>query len=542
MRLASVADMRGILVILAVAACDAGEVSALKVEPARLDLGVQLDAPTPVTFRVTSGGNDVTADATYAMTGAPLGTVAAGGFHSDGRTGGRATITVTFRGVTATLPVHVFLQASRNDAASQVPGWFASADSVVVDSELEPGDGAVLPPNLARLDVALDPPAGDDVYDVEFLNADLDLHVYGSGGVATLNPAEWDAVSRTSRGKPVELIARSLATATPTTSHVASAHMAVTDLPLASTVLFAGAHAGEAPQVWSYDPTRGSTQAWATDAAAADLAISRDSRRIAAGLASPTDSPAASGTLLDVASRTAVVPPSSQVGLWTDAAFQPDGSLMTANAGVLTLRSGATALPVKNLTLDVLASQPTVAHHGHALAYVDGAMDSVTTPASPQPTPQELRIQSWDPATATLGASLVLAPATDGVFVKYPDFSPDDRSVLYSSVPAPTGATGDIMVSPADASDGPFLVASGYDMARFASPIMSAYSGYSDPDQMVWIVMQSDRAFGGRDQTGVPQLWAVAYYPELGIASRPIYLPGQDAKLAVQHVPAILPH
>lgn len=535
------ADMRGILVILAVAACDVGEVEALQVEPARLDLGFQLDAPTPVTFRVTSGGNDVTADATYVMTGAPIGTIAAGSFHSDGRTGGQALVTVTFRGVTATLPVHVLLQSSRNAAASQVPGWFASADQVVVDSDLEPGDGAVLPPNLAGLDVALDPPAGDDLHDFEFLSPDLDLHVYGSGGVATLNAAEWDAVSRTSRGKPVELIARSLATATPTTAHVVSAHMAVTDLPIA-TVLFAGAHAGETPQLWSYDPTRSSTQAWATSAAAADLAISRDGRRIAAGLASPTDSPATSGTLLDVASRTAVVPPSSQVGLWTDAAFQPDGSLMTANAGVLTLRSGDTALPIKNLALDVLASQPTVAHNGHALAYVDGAMDTTTTPASPQPTPQELRIHSWDPASAMIGTPLTLVPATDGVFVKYPDFSSDDHLILYSSVPAPTGAMGDIMITPADASDDPVLVASGYDMARFASPITSAYSGYASADQMVWIVMQSDRAFGGRDQTGAPQLWAVAYYPELGTASSPIYLPGQDATLAVQHVPAILPH
>jgi hypothetical protein len=542
MPLALVADMRGILVILAVAACNVGVVETLKVEPAELDLTVQLDAAIPATFRVTSDGNDVTAAATYAMTGAPLGAVTADGFHSDGRTGGRATVTVTFRGVTATLPVHVMLQASRNDAASQVPGWFASAAQEVVDSELEPGDGAVLPPNLATLDVALDPPAGDDVHDFEFLSPDLDLHVYGSGGVATLNAAEWDAVSRTSLGKPVELIARSLATATPTTSHVVSAHMAVTDLQLASTVLFAGAHAGETPQIWCYDPTRASTQVWAPGAAAADLAISRDGRRIAAGLESPTASPAASGTLLDVASRTAVVAPSSQVGLWTDAAFQPDGSLMTANAGVLTLRSAATALPVKNLTLDVMASQPTVAHNGRALAYVDGAMDTTTTPASPQPTPQELAIRAWDPATATAGASLTLVPATDGVFVKYPDFSSDDRSIVYSSVPAPTGAMGDIMVVPADATDDPFLVASGYDMARFASPIKSAHSGYSEPDQMVWIVMQSDRAIGGRDQTGVPQLWAVAYYPELGMASRPIYLPGQDAKLAVQHAPAILPH
>jgi hypothetical protein len=534
--------------ILAVTGCGVGEApAALRVEPAELELTVELDAAAPAAFRVMNGAIDVTAAAVYAVTGTPLGTVAADGFHSDGRTGGRATITVTLGDATATFPVHVVLHASRNDAAAEVPGWFATAARVVVDGNLEPGDGAVLAPNLAGLDIALDPPAGDDLHDVEILGPDLDIHVYGSGGEARLNAAEWDAIARTSRGRSVELIAQSLATADPTTSHVVSVHVAVTDLPLPSEVLFAGRRTGEVAQVWSYDPTRGSTQLWATGAAVSglgsDLASSRDSRRIAAGLTSdPGASPAGGGTVLDVASRAAVAPPSPQVGTWTGAAFQPDRSLVTANAGVLTLRSGDTALPLANLNLDVLASQPTVARNGHALAYVSGPMDTVTTPASPQPTPLELRVHDWNPATATLGPSLILAPATDGVFVKFPDFSPDDRFVLYSSVPAVTGATGDIMVARADGSESSILLASGYDMARFASPMIAARSGHPDAEPMVWIVMQSDRPVGGRDQTGVPQLYAMAFYPELGVASRPFYLPGQDAGVAVLHAPAILEH
>src|SRR6185436_7223597 len=125
------------------------------------------------------------------------------------------------------------------------------------------------------------------------------------------------------------------------------------------------------------------------------------------------------------------------------------------------------------------------------------------------------------------GSPRILAPATDGAFVKFPDFSPDDRFVLYSSVPAVTGATGDILVVRADGSQEPVLVASGYDMARFASPLVAAHSGYPDAEPMVWIVMQSDRPVGGRDQTGVPQLYAMAFYPGRGVASRPFYLPGQ---------------
>src|SRR5882672_6915466 len=206
--------MRGILMILAVAGCEVGEAGelpgALRVEPAALELTIQLDAATPAAFRVMSGAIDVIAEAKYAVIGTPLGAVAANGFHSDGRTGGRAMVMATFGGATATLPVHVVLHASRNDAAAEVPGWFARAAQVVADGDLEPADGAVLAPNLAGLDVAIDPPAGDDLHDVEFLGPDLDVHVYGSGGEARLNAAEWDAIARTSRGKAVELIARSL--------------------------------------------------------------------------------------------------------------------------------------------------------------------------------------------------------------------------------------------------------------------------------------------------------------------------------------------
>jgi len=539
--------MRGILAILAVTGCYVGDPpGALRVEPAELDLTVDLDAASPVVFQVLSDSGDVTTSAKYTMTGAPLGTVAADGFHSNGRTGGRATVTVTLGEATTTFPVHVTLHGSRNDAGAGVPGLFAMAAPVVADTDLEPGDGAVMAPNLAGLEVAIDPPAGDDLHDVEFLGPDLELHVYGAGGAATLNAAEWDAVSRTSRGNAVELIARTLASANPTTSHVVSVHVAVADLPLTSEVLFAAAHTGDpAAQIWSYNPTRGSTLAWETGAAAAgvtDLASSRDSLRIAAsGIADPTINPVGSGTVLDVASRAAVAPPSPQVGSWTGAAFQPDRSLVTANAGVLTVRSGDTALPVANVTLDVPASQPAVARNGQALAYVTGPLDAVTDPAAPQPTLQELRVSTWDAATTTLGPPVVIAPATDGVVVKYPDFSPDDRFVVYTSAAA-AGAAGDIMVARADGSETPILLASGYDMARFASPIVAGRTGYANSEPIVWIVMQSDRAVGARAQAGVPQLYAMAFYPQLGLATRPFYLPGQDAGLGVTHAPAILEH
>src|SRR5689334_13793321 len=69
---------------------------ALRIEPASPEIVVELDVPSGIGFRVIdtrSDGSevDVTADAAWALAGAPLGTLAQGGFTSDGRTGGEVT-------------------------------------------------------------------------------------------------------------------------------------------------------------------------------------------------------------------------------------------------------------------------------------------------------------------------------------------------------------------------------------------------------------------------------------------------------------------
>ena len=528
--------MRRAIVLVVLAGCDVGhETTSLRVDPEQLDLVVELGATRPEPLYVTAQGLDVTDAVTFSLAGAPLGQVDAHGFQSDGRTGGRAMITIAFADERVTVPVRVVLHVARGDAA-EAPALFAAATAQSADAQLEPGDGAALPPNLATLDVNFAAPAGDDLHEVAVLAPELDFHIVGRGGrgdavtrTVSLTPAEWDAITRTVRGSHFDLITRTLASSDPATMRVASSHLTLADLELSPEILFTGKRpADPVAQVWSYSLARGTTAPWMAGEAGAclgcHLAISRDGKRIAAG----------GDRVIDVASRAAMAPPSAANGNWQSAAFGPDGALVTASSGVLRLRDGRTAMPLRDLPTEIPAAQPAV---GSArIAYVGGPIDPVRT----QPIQEELRVASWDPMTQTLGPGRVLAAKEPGVVYKLPDLSPDERWIVYTRAPDQFRVMGDVMMTLADGTIPSLTLASGFDQARFASSLEAALAGGLETEPIVWIVMKSNHAVGGRDQTASPQLWAMVFYPERGIATRPFHLPGQDPTIGVLHAPAPL--
>ena len=523
------------------------EAAPLRFEPAELELTVELDAPARAPLRVLAGDADVTAEVTLALDGAPLGSVDATGFASDGRTGGRATIVATRGGEAATLPVRVVLRSTRFiDAPPGAAGWFDAARDLDADAALEPGDGAVLPANLGRLDVHF--VAGvNDTHEVAVLGPELELRVFGRGDAAArrveLTAAEWDAIARTSRGGAADLVVRSLSSANPAEARRTAARLAIAELAFPAQVLFTGRPAPELPQLWTYELATASTERWASgpngNCLGCHVALSRDGRRLAAGGSIDTAAgPVGGGLLVDTRTRYYAAPPSAAVGVWISAAFDPGGALVTAANGILTVRDGATALPRATLTPPLPANQPAISTDGRSLAYVAGPIDPATT----NPNTQELRIHDWDAATATLGAPRTLVSRRDGEYLKLPDFSPDDRWIIYSRGPALFGASGSIMAIRADGSGEPRALTPDHDgLARFASPIATVHGGGPAAEPMAWIVMKSFRPVGGRSQTGIGQLWAMAFYPERGVASRPFHLPGQRPDVAVLHAPTAMP-
>jgi hypothetical protein len=541
--------MRASIAALGLVGCVTTSEPELRIEPSALELEVSLDAAAavPVRLFVDQDGvtTEVTGDAQWTLQGAELGRIDGKGFTSDGRTGGRARISATFGMMTASLPVHVTLTSQRADLAPPAATtWFAAAINLRTVVALEPGDGAVLPYNLGRLDIAFAAIDTDDFHEVTLRGPDLDVRVVVPAAPGPrqveLTAAEWNAVSRTSRGGTVELVVRSLRSADPTYARTTKALLSIADLGFPRTVLFTGRGTGEVmPKMFAYDLTSADVSPWmdtpATDCVGCHVAVSQDGTRIAAG---GSINNVGGGVMFDAASKTLMTPPSAAIGTWTSAAFDPTGALVTSDQGTLTLRDGTTALPIASLTQDLPATQPAVANDGQSLAYVGGPIDPATT----QPGAQELRIHSWHVASATLGAPRVLLPKLEGHFLKHPDFSSDDRWVIVTRATSGFQTAGSILVLPTDGSQvTPTEIATDGDFASFVSPIYSVHAGLDEPEPITWVLMKSDRPVGARSQADVGQLWAMAFYPERGTASRPFHLPGQRASVAVLHQPSVLP-
>lgn len=543
--------MRASLIALGLVGCVSTSEPELRIEPLGLELEVGLDAAAtlPIRLVVVQDGvaSEVDGDARWTLEGDDLGRVDGDGFTSDGRTGGRATISATFGSMAASLPVHVKITSRRADLApAAAETWFALATDIRSDdaAALEPGDGAVLPPNLGRLDVAFAAIDSDDVHEVTLRGPDLDLRVVmpASPGPRQieLTAAEWDAVSRTSRGKGVDLVVRSLCSAEPNQAREANAHLTIADLAFPRTVLFTGKGTTDTlPKMFAYDTATANVGPWmntpATDCVGCHVAVSRDGTRVVAG---GRINGVGGSFILDTAAKTIMSPPSVDIGFFQAAAFDPTGALVTTNGSVMTVRDGTNAQPIATLTTDIPATQPSIAHDGQALAYVGGALDPVTT----QPAPAELRIHSWHLPTATLGAPRVLLAKRPGQFLKHPDFSSDDRWVIVTSSSDVFRTPGSVLVLPADGSQvTPTVLTTGADFASFASPIVAARAGSDDAEPITWVLLKSYRPVGARSQIGVGQLWAMAFFPERGTASRPFHLPGQQASVAVLHKPNALP-
>ncbi|HEY5937570.1 MAG TPA: hypothetical protein VIU61_23145, partial [Kofleriaceae bacterium] len=281
--------MRAIALAMIASGCTGDQVE-LRIEPREVELVVALDGSAQVPLVVTADDSEVTADVELVLEGVALGTVGPAGFASNGRTGGRARIVARYGGATAEIPVHVRIESRRFiNVPSDAPDWFSRIGlEVPFEAGLEPGDGAVLPPNLGTLDVHFDAIASDDTHELAITTPDLDLRVFSATTRRIeLTRSEWDALSRTARGTTAELTVKSLVAANlGGDARVTRAQIAIAELFLASEVLFTGRATGEVmPQMWSYDLFRGTTEAWtalpAGNCVGCHVAISRDGARIA---------------------------------------------------------------------------------------------------------------------------------------------------------------------------------------------------------------------------------------------------------------------
>ena len=511
----------------------APEPPVLRIEPATFDVDVELGVSKRTQLTVFADDTDITKEAKFSLDGKPLGSVDAAGFVASGSLAGRAQMFVQFDGQTIVAPVHVTLHGRRDvGTPADTPEWFRNGTETIVDASLEPGDGAVLPPNLGRLDVHFGADDFDDVHELAVTSPDVDIRVYtfGAAGPRTiaLTPDEWYAISESNRGNDVDVAVRTTRIIKRDNIHTAKAKLHIADLPFAREILFTGRTGTEMPQLWSYDVAASHTIAANPNKPAGScigchVAASKDGRYLAAG---GSDGTTGGGIVLDAWSREPTTP-FIATNIWTSATYDSLGGLFTTVGGRVTYRDGTTATPIANLMTEAPANQPAMSNHTGVLAYVAGPID----PVSMNPTPSEIRMQGWSILSVSLLPGAVFVPAVAGDSYKLPDWSPDDRWLMYTRVRANDKA---LVVRPTNGELIPIELVHDADYGRFASKFSE------DAEPMAWIIMKREVPVGVRNQDKMGQLWATAFFPNRGVASRPFYLPNQRADVAVLHAPIAL--
>lgn len=550
-----VASGAAVGVCVALAGCTTiGDPAPLRIEPPALDIDVSLGAPVPAaSLRVFATDTDVTASAKLSLDDPALGTLAGATFTPDGHRGGAATILVEAEGTSVQVAVAVRIHGVRftGGVPASASTWLAPGNDVAAAHPVEPGDGAVLPPGLGKLEVDFGADDADDVHQVSLTSAYADIHVYAPGTPGPrhieLTADEWQAVASTNRGGAAALEVRSTTRGGGAPVHVTSAHLELADVD-PSSLVFGGAAADatgalvSTPQLYRYDMPRAAIDPFVREPAdgtgciGCHIAVSPDGKRIA-GAGKATAAGGIVGMIIDTGTRsvTAVAdaPP------WNTGVYDPGGRLVTSNTatGELALRDGATAAVIATLALGEPAAGPAISPDGHSLAYA-----AMAAPEAGNPAGTALRVRPWDAATATVGPAITVAAAA-GILA--PEFSSDGGWLIYTRSTEPTerGIVGGAVVR-ADGSAPPVELTTGAtdQIPRWASPLGPARAGGRDPEPFAWIVFGSARAVGASPMPGtVKSLWLAAFYPARGALGRPIHLPGQSLALSALHSPYALP-
>ncbi|MEJ7601401.1 MAG: hypothetical protein WKG01_26090 [Kofleriaceae bacterium] len=554
----------------------AGLVS-LSIEPAGKTLVI--DNGQPASQAYTAIGTfadgrtqDVTALASFSLQDGTLGAFAADQLTTATTHGGRTEVTATAAGVSGATGLTIRFVRTWNDPGSTVPadpgGPFGGPpDTGRAPVALYPNRGAVVPPNLGRLELHFRPGAGNTLFELAFTSPLVDIKVYlrctqplAGGCIYMPDPQLWSWLAETSRGD--DAVAWSIRGTDDTGSGVGTSG----DLSFA----FAPDNVTGGIYYWTttlkaimrFDfgsTTQTQAELFVSPSATGGTcvgchALSRDGTKLVAEAGGQNDGRV---LLLDVATTTPMVPfgstEKSNFESWS-----PDGSQFVgvyADEGAtnynLMLFDGNTARFQSTIDVGGTATHPTDhpdwSQDGDRIAFVrvgehqtlqrmfNGGISTVTR------------------ANGAWGAPGVLVPAAPGKNRYYPAFAPDSRLLVFDESSCASGNRGSDCDGDTDPTATLFAVdgvAGGTPVAMTAANAPGIADGTTtklansfprwnpfvfartrDGGRLAWVTFSSTRRYGLREPNGT-LLWMAAVDLDAPAGSDPsaaaFVLPFQD--------------
>jgi hypothetical protein len=492
----------------------------------------------------------VTAETAFSVDDNRLGLFSGAVFTAPGAMAGATTVRGLHDGIPGEAAMIVRVESARVDpsAPGDAPGIFdgAGEDAARAPTLVYPVDRTIVPPNLGDLEAHWTDAAGNDLFELRLRGAYVDLRVYVAGTATAAGrwagflPEEWRVAGESERGGDLVLTVRGLAIASPETAGTsAPVAIALADQDLDGG-LYYWASTGALPSgIYRHDLARPgepaeayyTTQESPGNRCVACHALSRDGTRMAITL----DGGDGAATVLDVATRTPMMPVDGSVR-WNFAAFNPDASRMvTVHQGRMVLRDAASGGEIAVVPTDGKGTHPDFSPDGSKLVFVSAqnrSYDWVFTGGS-------LMVVTYDRATDSFGTpTMLVAAAGDNVF--YPSWSPDGQWLLFnrSIEDAYDDASAEVYVVRADGSSAPKKL----DAPNLAGGMTNSWArwapfeqvwgpGEAGEEPILWLTFSSKRAFGVRLPVGQPQLWMAPFFPARvdGDPSGPAFrLPFQD--------------
>lgn len=524
---------------------DGGAVWALEIAPPSAELVVENGSPAMQSFaafaRFADGSTrDVTAETAFSLAEPRLGAFQGATLTANGLAAGASTVRAVWRDALGEAPVTIRVRRARVDSMSgapaNAPDLFAGATETPAraPSVVYPVDRTIVPPNLGDFEVHWADAAGNDLFEVSMVSRFVEQRLYvrrDPAQPATLwasyLPEEWRVAGDANRGGAIKVAVRGMKSADPSAAGTsAPIAIRVTDQDIAGGIYY-WATSGVDPGIFRHDFGKPGepAEAFYTQSIAGKCpachTISRDGRKMAVSY----NPGATAGSLVDVASRTQMIPETQ----WSFSTFRPDGMrLITNETRTFVLRDGGgVALGTIPLPPGISAvSQPDWSPLGGMIVFVahDGSgLDWTLTGG-------RLMLQEYDPAADAFGAATELYVPPPGENVFYPSFSPDGQWVIFNR--AATGSSynnpaAELWIVRTDKSIGPIRLATPdqpvhtNSWPRWAPFKQETTSDTGDRELLFWFTFSSMRPFGVRTTAGErPQIWMAPFFPARALAGK----------------------